>query len=154
MSYKVIVMPNPEDPTRVAVIYPTGELPIEELIRRHIDTTKPYQVMDATELPNQDGDYYEAWTMVSKNGISDQYSVELDMVRAREIHRNKLREVRKSTLEALDIQFMRAVERGDIAKQQEIAAKKQQLRDITTDPRIDIATSCEELRALTVETLT
>jgi hypothetical protein len=110
--------------------------------------------MNATELPNQDGDYYEAWTMVSKNGISDQYSVEVDMVRAREVHRNKLREARKQALETLDVAFMRTVERGDIAKQQEIAAKKQQLRDITTDPRIDTATSCEELRALTIEALT
>jgi hypothetical protein len=37
---------------------------------------------------------------------------------------------------------------GDTAKQQEIAAKKQSLRDVTVDPVIDAATTPDELKAV------
>ena len=53
------------------------------------------------------------------------------MTKAREIWRDKWRTARKPLLEALDIEFMRAVEAGDKAKQNEIGRKKQQLRDVT-----------------------
>jgi len=55
----------------------------------------------------------------------------IDVDKVREIHKDKMREVRKPLLESLDVQFMRAVESGDTAKQSEIAAKKQELRDCT-----------------------
>jgi hypothetical protein len=69
-----------------------------------------------------------------------------DMVRARDTHRDILRTERKALLEALDIEYQRADEDpGGGAKKQEIAARKQALRDITTDPRIDAATTIDEL---------
>jgi len=45
------------------------------------------------------------------------------------------------------VAFMRAVEAGDTAKQAEIAAKKQALRDATDDPVITAAQTPEELKA-------
>ena len=58
-------------------------------------------------------------------------SIQVNIEKAREIWRNKWRAARKPLLEALDVEFMRAVETGDKAKQDEIAQKKQQLRDVT-----------------------
>jgi len=55
----------------------------------------------------------------------------INVDKVKEIHKNKMREVRKPLLESLDVQFMRAVESGDTAKQSEIATKKQELRDCT-----------------------
>ncbi len=48
---------------------------------------------------------------------------------AKSIHLDKLRAAQAPILTALDVSFMRAVEAGDAAAQQEIAVKKQALRD-------------------------
>ena len=51
--------------------------------------------------------------------------------KAKAIWKNKWREARKPILASLDIEFMKAVELADTAKQAEIAAQKQALRDVT-----------------------
>jgi hypothetical protein len=48
---------------------------------------------------------------------------------------------------------MRAQEQGDQAKADEIAAKKQALRDVTADPAIDAATTPDELKAVRPDVL-
>ena len=149
---RVIVFANPDDPTRVSVMTPTGELPIEELIRRHIDTSKPYAVMAPSDLPVADDDFFEAWSLVAQDNGS--YSVQVDITKARELHRKSLRFAREPLLQQLDVAFMRAVERGDTAEQQSIAARKQRLRDSPTDTRIEAAQTTAELRALTLDVLT
>jgi hypothetical protein len=51
--------------------------------------------------------------------------------KAKAIWKDKWREARKPLLASLDIEFMKAVESADAAKQTEIASKKQALRDVT-----------------------
>jgi len=51
--------------------------------------------------------------------------------KAKVIWKDKWREARRPLLASLDIEFMKAVEAGDSAKQAEIASKKQALRDVT-----------------------
>jgi len=51
--------------------------------------------------------------------------------KAKAIWKDKWREARKPLLASLDIEFMKAVELADTAKQAEIAAQKQALRDVT-----------------------
>jgi len=51
--------------------------------------------------------------------------------KAKAIWKDKWREARKPLLTSLDIEFMKAVESADTAKQAEIAAQKQALRDVT-----------------------
>jgi hypothetical protein len=75
--------------------------------------------------------------------------ITVDMTKAREIKRDMIRAERKPLLEKLDVDYMRAQEAGDTALQQEIAAKKQALRDATVDPVIDAATTPDELKAAT-----
>lgn len=71
--------------------------------------------------------------------------ISINIDKAKDIWRNNLRVNRIPYLERLDIEFMRAVESGDINKQREIANKKQILRDAPNDPRIDNVNSTDEL---------
>ena len=78
-------------------------------------------------------------------------AVEVDMAAARDIHKENLREARKPRLEALDVDFMQALEAGTSTTQ--IATDKQTLRDITDDARIAAATTPDALKALDLATL-
>jgi hypothetical protein len=73
--------------------------------------------------------------------------ITINLNKAREIHKDKMRNARAPKLAALDVAFMRAVEQADTAKQAEIAAEKQAFRDVTKDPDIVAATDVEELKS-------
>jgi hypothetical protein len=86
----------------------------------------------------------------------------VDMQKARNIHRDRMREARKPKLEALDMEYSRLDEgtldngqAGSAAKQAKkaIAAQRQALRDVTADPAIDAAQTPEELLAIWPEIL-
>ena len=66
----------------------------------------------------------------------------LDIAKAKEITKEKLRADRKPLLEAQDVLFQRALETG--ADTTDIVAEKQRLRDITND--VDAMTTEEELK--------
>lgn len=74
--------------------------------------------------------------------------IEVDMDKAREIWRDKIRTARTKEFDKLDASFMKALEYGDVPLQQSIAAQKQVLRDAPSDPLIDAATTPEELKAI------
>jgi hypothetical protein len=77
--------------------------------------------------------------------------ITVNMDKAREIQRNKMREAREPLFRNLDVAYMVAIERGmDTA---EIVAKKQELRDVTKDPAIDAAKNTDELKAVWPEIL-
>lgn len=71
--------------------------------------------------------------------------ITINLDKAKNIQKNRWREARKPLLIQLDTEFMRAVESGDIVKQQQIAAKKQALRDVTVTDLSTITTP-EELK--------
>ena len=77
-------------------------------------------------------------------------SIIINMTKARNIKREQIRIERKPKLEALDVEFMLAIEAGDADKQAEIKAKKQALRDAPADAKIDAASTADELKALKV----
>lgn len=79
--------------------------------------------------------------------------ITINLEKAKEIKKEHIRQERKAVLEQLDVQFMRAVEQGDIEKQREIAAKKQALRDATKHETIVNAEAVEELSGLKLEDL-
>jgi len=76
--------------------------------------------------------------------------IQIDMAKAVEIQRNRIRALREPLLAALDVEFMRAVERGDQAEQARVVAEKQRLRDLTNDPRLTAAQTVDELKIITV----
>lgn len=78
-------------------------------------------------------------------------SIKVNMTKAVEIHKDLLRSARQPLLEQLDVEYLKALEQGgDVA---EIAAQKQQLRDVTKDPALDAAATPEELKAVWPEAL-
>lgn len=74
--------------------------------------------------------------------------ITIDMHRARDIHRDRIRAARATALAALDVAYQRADEQGDAAAKAAIAAQKQALRDAPADPRIDAASTVEALGAV------
>ena len=83
----------------------------------------------------------------------DEGGLKVDMVRARNIHRDRLRALRAPKMAALDIEYMRADEAGNESRKSSIAIQKQVLRDVTDDPKIENALTPEELKAVLPECL-
>jgi hypothetical protein len=83
--------------------------------------------------------------------------IKINLDKAKEIHKDKLREVRKPLLEKLDVDFVRALELGNDTAS--IAAQKRALRDVTnivTEAEITGTTVTEitsELKAIWNEEL-
>ena len=71
----------------------------------------------------------------------------IDINKAKDITKDRLRAERKPLLEAQDVAFQRALESG--ANTSTIVAEKQRLRDITT--LVDTANTVEELKALEIK---
>ena len=69
----------------------------------------------------------------------------IDMAKAREIHKNNIREAREPLLKALDVDFQKALETG--ASTTDIVSKKQALRDAPADSAIDSASDEAALKA-------
>ena len=70
---------------------------------------------------------------------------DINMAKAKEIHRSKIREARTPKLAELDVEFTKALETG--ASTTDIVAKKQVLRDAPADSAIDAATDEAGLKA-------
>ncbi len=70
--------------------------------------------------------------------------ITINMNKAKDITKNRLREERKPLLEAEDIKFMRAQEEGSDTTA--IVTEKKRLRDITN--QVDSCTTTDELKAL------
>ena len=73
--------------------------------------------------------------------------ITINLTKAKDITKDRLRIDRKPLLEAQDILFMKAQESG--ADTSAIVAEKQRLRDITKDA--DTCTTTDQLKALSVK---
>ena len=71
--------------------------------------------------------------------------IKIDMAKAREVHKNNIRQARKPLLESLDIEFQKALETS--ADTSAIVAKKNALRDAPADSGIASASDEAALKA-------
>lgn len=122
----------------VSICSPTGELPIEIVQQKDIPQGVESFIVDKSSLP-ECWDFAMAWEQ--SNGV-----VSINIAKAREITKDRLRFDRQALFVNLDVQFQRALETG--APTAAIVAEKQRLRDITNLP--DSCNTIEELRALSV----
>lgn len=136
MSY-VIIFSN--DNGGVSVCIPTGELPIEEVQAKDIPQGVESFIVPIASLPEEDNDFFDAWEQFG--GV-----VTVNVDKAREITKARLRREREPLLAAQDVAFQRALETG--ADTSAIVAEKKRLRDVTT--LADACTTPDELRALRV----
>lgn len=93
--------------------------------------------VDPEDVPT-DRTFREAW----KSDLT------VDMAKARDIWRGKMRTAREPLLAALDIEYQRADERGDAEAKADVVSRKQALRDVTDDPAIDAAQTPDDLKAI------
>lgn len=121
----------------VSVCVPTGEMDINAVKAK--DTPSNSIIVDSADLPQADNDFFNAWELA--DGV---VSVNLD--KAKELTKTRLRAEREPLLAAQDVLYMRAMEaQADVSA---IVAEKQRLRDVTT--LVDGCASTAELRALEV----
>ena len=131
---QVIIFKN--DNGGVSTCIPTGEISIEAVLDKDVPKGKGARIVDQNSLP-RDNDFYDAWEM-------DDTTVTVNLAKAKEITKNRLRMERAPLLVAQDVAFQRALESG--ADTTAIVAEKNRLRDITK--LADIANSLDELRGL------
>jgi len=122
----------------VSVTTPTGELSIEAVKAK--DTPSNSIIVDSSTLPNNDNDFFDAWEL---NGST----VTVNLSKAKEITKERLRVQRTPLLAAQDVLFQRALETS--ADTTAIVAEKNRLRDITD--QVDSATTTAQLRGMKVE---
>ena len=120
---------------------PTSQLTLNEIIEKDIPRDAngnlvSYSIVERDIIPT-DRTFRNAW---EKNGDS----IDVDMPKAKEITKARLREERKPLMELEDIKFMQAQESG--VSTTAIVVEKQRLRDITL--AVDSATTLDELKAL------
>jgi hypothetical protein len=101
-----------------------------------------FRAMPCSAIP-QDRSFRDAWCDVTPEPVID-----IDMDKARAIHKDRLRVLRKPLLAGLDIEYQRADERGNKTKKKKIVALKKELRDVTDDPAILAAKTPDELKAV------
>jgi len=130
---QVIIFTN--DNGGVSVCIPTGELDIHAVKAK--DTPSTSIIVQDSELPQADNDFFNAWELA--DGV-----VTVNVDKAKEITKARLRAEREPLLAAQDVLFQRAQETGgDTAA---IVAEKQRLRDVTG--LVDGCTTTAQLRAL------
>jgi len=107
-----------------------------------------FRPMPCSAIP-EDRYFRNAWCDVTLEPMID-----IDMDKARAIHKNRLRARRAPMLAKLDIDYQRADEHGAKKQKRDIAARKQALRDVTDDPLMAAATTPEALKNVIPAALT
>jgi len=98
------------------------------------------QIDASTATVPSDRHFRGAWSL-SGNVISE------DMTKAKEIFKDKIREVRKPLLEAEDVTYMKALEAGDSDAQAASVTAKNALRDAPAASAITNAANIAALKA-------
>lgn len=97
-------------------------------------------IVDEDEIP-VDLTYREAWVLAGGKP-------QVDMARAKIVHRDRLRSARKALFAENDAKAAWAVLTEDEALKAEALAERQRLRDLPAQPSIDAAQTPDELKAI------
>lgn len=117
----------------------TTEL-IQGEISRSVQNAIEWFVLSDNEIP-QSRIYRNSWE--NNNGV-----IVHNMIKARDIHRERMRFARIEKMEALDVAYMMADESGDNQMKRDIADQKNALREVTDIPEIEEADTIEELMSV------
>jgi len=119
----------------VSVCTPSGELPIEAVLAK--DCPAGAFIINADALP-QEPDFFDAFVIINNDTVT------VDLERAKEVTRARLRRERAPLLEQHDVLYMRALEAG--LPTASIVNEKQRLRDLPS--LADSCTTLDQLRSL------
>jgi len=129
----------------VSIMQILGETTPEEEIAKwnEADRTAVVSIapIEAEALP-QDRYFRNAWRHAD-------HGVEVDFEAAKQIKMNELRGLRNAALKALDVDYVRADEKGDVSAKKIISDKKQQLRDLPQQESFIGVDTLEQLKDYT-----
>lgn len=161
---EVIVFTNNED--RVCLMHPSSNVYVPEDFSVSGGPFETFEIeqdgwrlatideIAARDVPQMGGN---TWNIVNREDIlADTYFfgawknedgvISIDMIKAVDIQKSILRELRAPELAALDIKYYRALETGDSQEISNVVSRKNALRDVTKDPGLLSATTPEELK--------
>lgn len=126
---------------KTVILYPVSNsgLTVEEIATKDVPTGVLYKIINVSELPT-DREFRNAWSCDADMNLT------IDMEKARDVWRDKIRIARKPKLAELDVQYMRAQEAGEDTSA--IVATKNKLRDFPAKPEITSASTVEELKVI------
>jgi len=105
------------------------------------------QTLDTTQYSFPQNRYFnDAWAL-SEDENHNQIVV-IDVEKAKEVWKRRMREARSPIMTKLDAEYFRALETANTTAATEIATKKQLLRDATKLPELLNATTVEEIEAV------
>jgi len=115
---------------------------VQEIADKDVPDGVPYSIVEDSSIPT-DQSFRGAWKGVGIGTTGA--TITEDITKAKEIHKNNIRNTRKPLLSALDVDFQRALETS--ADTSAIVAKKQALRDAPAASGIATASNTTELKA-------
>jgi len=121
-----------QEQDRTIVKIPMPGTNLEELAAGMLNA----RIVDQSELPT-DREFRDAWTVFGT----------VDLEKAKDVWRQKIRAVRNKRLEDLDIKWMRAMEKGELRVAESVAADKQVLRSLPQREEISRARNLAELKS-------
>jgi hypothetical protein len=119
----------------------------DEALAREVETTglaaapSAWRRVETDDFPAGASEYFEALR-------DDGTAITVDLPKARELHRERLRREREPLLEALDVEYQRADEENRPAEKAAVVRAKKALRDVTADPRLEAAQTIDDLLAV------
>jgi hypothetical protein len=136
MNNQRIIYSNPDG--TVAVIIPTGELPIEEVAAKDVPAGISYEIVSADEIPT-DRTFRGAWVM-------GDCCVEHDLERCRQIGHERRRAARAEEFAPHDELIAKQIPGADAAAAE---AARQTIREKYTEVQvaIDAAATPDEIKA-------
>ncbi len=132
----------------ISIIHPTGELSIEEVFNKDVPEKYKHtaQIVEDEFIPT-DRTFRNAWEFAGVD-LVNKTAVRINIDKAKEIHKERLRAERKPLLEAQDVLFMMSLEMNDDKKKSEVLTEKQRLRDITK--LVDKCETIDEIKSVTI----
>ena len=115
---------------------------VQEVADKDVPDGVSYSIVEDSTVPT-DLSFRDSWKGVGIGTTGA--TITEDIVKAKEIHKNNIRNTRKPLLSALDIEYQRATETS--ADTSAIVAKKQALRDAPAASGISTAANTTELKA-------
>lgn len=131
----------------IAIVFPAPEceLTIDEIADKDVPENTSFEIVDVSAIPS-DRTFRNAWERQAN-------TVNVNMPKAQDIKRDMIRAERAIELARLDVEFMRALENGNVGEQNRIKAEKQRYRDAPDNPKIEQAATPDALKALTLADL-
>lgn len=135
MTNQRIIYSNPDG--TVAVIIPTGELPIEEVAAKDVPAGLAYEIVSVDEVPS-DRTFRAAWVM-------GDCCIDHDIDKCKAVGHNMRRAARAEEFTPLDEAIMKQIPGVDVV---EVEVARQVIRDKYNDIQnvIDAATTPDEIK--------